>query len=168
MNIERQTRSQPATDRAAAMSDSQHFRLEDSVTYWIVRLFKIVNNEFTSKTRTLGVTVGAVQALSVLAESDGLTVGELSKICFIEQPTLTKILNRLESDKLVRRKVSKRDKRLVQIYITPAGRKLNSKMLMIIEEIENRTLAGISPQEVKSAMTLLRKMNENASIRAVI
>ena len=149
-------------------TSSDPLDLENHVSFWLIRLSKLINADFTSKTRHLGLTVAAIQTLSCLASRDGLTVSELSIACFIEQPTLTKILNRLESDKLIRRKASKRDKRLVQIHITAAGRKMLPKLKPIMAGIEHRVLAGLSQQDIKTVTRILGTMTENVSIRAVI
>jgi DNA-binding MarR family transcriptional regulator len=58
------------------------------------------------------------------AESEAPTISEISRRVSLSQATVTNILNRLESQKLVRRQRSAADKRRVNLSVTPAGRKL--------------------------------------------
>ena len=154
---------QPSADTGGSHNDQ--FRMEDFVSYYLVRISKVIGNDFARKSRQLGLTVAALQALSMLAEHADMTVGELSDAALIEQPTLTKILNRLESDKLIRRKVSRRDKRIVHVHITRAGREIIPKMAVIIESIESRLLDGLSATEIETASKLLSRMSENVNLR---
>lgn len=143
----------------------QNPKLEDFVNFWIMHIEKQITTLYAGRIRRLGITVSGIQALSLLAEYEGVTVSELSELAFIAQPTLTKLLNRLEAEKLIRRKSSKRDKRLTQNYITPAGKKLLDGMWDVISEGEQRILQGFTSAQVKELMGYLKSMDKNLARR---
>ena len=144
---------------------NQNRKLEDMVNFWILHINKQILALCSGRIRRLGLTVSAIQALSLLAEHEGVTVSELSELAFIAQPTLTKMLNRLEADKLVRRKSSNRDKRLTQNYITPAGKKLLQGMWEVIDEGEEHTLRGFTSTQVEELMGYLKSIDQNLARR---
>ena len=63
----------------------------------------------------------------VLWERDGLTVGEIAERVFLDSPTVTPLLKRLEAAGLVSRDRSPQDERQVLITLTPAGRGLRQR-----------------------------------------
>ena len=65
-----------------------------------------------------------------------LTIGELAKIVLMKQPTLTKILDRMEEEKLVKRQHSKEDRRSIKIAITKNGKEKVKKVKKISENSE--------------------------------
>lgn len=140
-------------------------KLEDMVDFWIMHINKQILAMHAGRIRRLGITVSGIQALSLLAEHDGVTVSELSELAYIAQPTLTKMLNRLEAEKLIRRKSSKRDKRLTQNYITPAGTKLLQGMWEMMGAGEKRMLQGFTSAQVEELMGYLKTIDDNLARR---
>ena len=62
------------------------------------------------------------RALAVLSVHDGLLIRDLSVYTVTEQSTLSRALDRLQADDLVRRAVDPDDRRGVRVFITDAGR----------------------------------------------
>ena len=63
-------------------------------------------------------------ALGTLYSSDGLTIGELARAERVKPSTMTVAVDRLQRDGYVRRANDSRDKRLVRVEITEAGRQM--------------------------------------------
>lgn len=79
----------------------------------------------------LGLTYPQYVVLLVLWEGDGLSVGQLGERLQLDSGTLTPLLKRLETQKLVTRERSRRDERVVTIRLTEAGRALEQRALAI-------------------------------------
>jgi len=60
--------------------------------------------------------------LFLLWQEDGRSVSELSEELLLESATVTPLLKRMEAKGLIKRKRSKRDERVVQIFLTKQGR----------------------------------------------
>lgn len=62
-----------------------------------------------------------VSALATIDRHGPITLGELAEREHLAPPSITKLVNRLEADGLVRREVSPDDGRVVQVTVTKAG-----------------------------------------------
>ncbi|HEX2011325.1 MAG TPA: MarR family transcriptional regulator [Roseateles sp.] len=85
------------------------------------------NKVYRELLKDLGLTYPQYLVMLVLWERDGLTVGELSEHVFLDSPTLTPLLKRLQAAGLIDRARSAADERQVLITLTEAGRALRSK-----------------------------------------
>jgi DNA-binding MarR family transcriptional regulator len=75
----------------------------------------------------VGLTYPQYVALMVLWEEDGARVSRLGERLFLDSATLTPLLKRLEAQGLVERRRSSSDERVVQVFLTPAGRRLQRR-----------------------------------------
>ena len=146
------------------------YRLDESLGYLIAHINRIIDTELTQQIRSVGQTASAIKVLTVLAENpeEGMSVKELSRMTLVQQPTLTKILGRLEQDRLIRRKTGLRDKRVVQIIITAAGRKLMPRIYTILQPVEEQLIKNFSKDEVKSLHHLLKRVYRNLNRRPLL
>ncbi len=87
---------------------------------------KIVGN-YTPFLKPLGLTYTQYIVLMVLWEKEGVNVGQLGDILYLDAGTLTPLLKRLEKAGYVTRERSKEDERVTVISITPEGSKLKEK-----------------------------------------
>lgn len=71
-----------------------------------------------------GLNAPRLSALSVIVFAGPVTLGDLAAAEQVRPPTMTRIVDALEEQKLVTRKRNEADGRSTQITATPAGRKL--------------------------------------------
>ena len=81
----------------------------------------------------LGLTYPQYLVMLVLWERDELTVSEIGGRLFLDSPTLTPLLKRLEANGLVTRQRSASDERQVIVALSPAGRRLQARAKAIPE-----------------------------------
>jgi MarR family transcriptional regulator, organic hydroperoxide resistance regulator len=86
-----------------------------------------LNKIYRDLLKELGITYPQYLVLLVLWERDGLTVGEISERVFLDSPTLTPLLKRLEAAGLLIRTRSAQDERQVLITLTDEGRGLQQR-----------------------------------------
>ena len=77
--------------------------------------------------------------LLVLWEEGRVTVGRLGERLQLDSGTLSPLLKRLEANGYVRRERSATDERLVDVTLTPAGRRLERKAQCIPEQLFSST-----------------------------
>ncbi|MDR7332459.1 MarR family transcriptional regulator [Roseateles asaccharophilus] len=79
----------------------------------------------------LGLTYPQYLVMLVLWEADGRSVSHLGQRLSLDSGTLTPLLKRLEQQALIERRRAQDDERRVDIFLTPAGRKLRAQALDI-------------------------------------
>ncbi len=98
------------------------------------------------------------RVLACLIDVEGLSVGELAAMALMKQPGLTKTLDRMERDELLKRKSVPDDRRRVTLYLTAKGRARVKPALRAALEHEEAVLNRFSDDEratIKYALDLL-------------
>lgn len=86
---------------------------------------------YKSLLEALGLTYPQYLVMLVLWERDGLMVSELGERLFLDSGTLTPLLKRLESARLIARIRDVQDERRVHITLTATGRALKTQAASI-------------------------------------
>lgn len=97
---------------------------EEAVDALLVASRVLVGVAATSLAEVEAVTLPQFRALVVLAARPGLTVTELADALGIHSSTATRLCDRLVAKKLVRRAERRADRRVVELRLTAAGRRL--------------------------------------------
>ena len=83
--------------------------------------------------------------LSALERSDGLSQKGLSEACGIDAPTITRVLDRLETQGFVRRRRDAEDRRVVRVSLTGNGRLQHLHLARAAQSLEHELGAALSP-----------------------
>jgi DNA-binding MarR family transcriptional regulator len=94
------------------------------------------------------------------------TAAELCRKLNYDTGSMTRMLNRLEGKGLIRRLPSRRDRRLVELKMTPAGKRLYPKLRSEVVRVLNMLLIGFKPSEINQAHDLVRRMLDNVTAGA--
>jgi DNA-binding MarR family transcriptional regulator len=115
-----------------------------------------------------GITAQQYNVLRILrgAGEAGLPTLEIAERMIEQTPGITRLLDRLESKKLVVRERCTKDRRRVYCRITGAGLALLKALDAPISDAEEKALADLSAREVKSLVELLDRTRQ--SLRAAI
>jgi DNA-binding MarR family transcriptional regulator len=105
----------------------------------------------------VGITLQQYNVLRILrgAGSEGLPTLEIASRMVEESPGITRLMDRLEAKKLVRRERCPRDRRQVLCWITPPGLALLDKLDRPLSEADDTLLAGLRNDEVDTLVRLL-------------
>jgi len=93
-----------------------------------------------------------------LARFEHLTATQLSAETCHDMGALTRIVDDLEAAGLVRRERSERDRRVVEIALTPDGRRHLQAGKRLVVELLNALVAPFSPQEIETLIALLQRL----------
>lgn len=110
--------------------------------YLLARASHIVSQQFHGSLKTWDLTVPEWRVLACLSDQEGLAVTELAAMSIMKQPRLTKLVDRLESQKLVERRPDGRDRRRVLIHPTAEGR---AKVAPVLQAAKTHEAAILSP-----------------------
>ena len=96
--------------------------------------------------------------MASLSGKDALSVGELADIVLAKQPTVTKLVGRMEEAGWVKRCDATHDKRQSLVSLTPAGRRKVKPLLALAQAHESQVTADIGAAEVAQLKRALERM----------
>jgi DNA-binding MarR family transcriptional regulator len=124
---------------------------------------KALRARFDAMLRERGLRLGQYQMLVVLWRQDGLTPRELAERTAVEMPTVTRTVQRMLRDGLVRRQANPLDARSVLIHLAPKGRALEAVSLELRRAFLQTMFAGIGEAERSQLVATLNRVLENAA-----
>lgn len=108
--------------------------------------------------RTLGVTGPQRLAVRIIGRFPDICPGELADVLCVHPSTLTGILQRLLTRRLIASRPDARDRRRAVLSLTPKGRELDRHSHGTVEAGVRRALAGLPGREIQAAAKVLRKL----------
>lgn len=99
--------------------------------------------------------------LSTLQEEEGHNIAYLAERTATERSNLTRAVDDLEQRGFVSRRRELRDRRHVQLFLTPAGRRKFEEALPIVLWNIDRVVSGFSSEELERLMDFLDRMRDN-------
>jgi DNA-binding MarR family transcriptional regulator len=111
----------------------------------------------------LEITIEQWSILYHLWKQDCISQQELCKHTFRDKPSITRLIDNLEKQKLVKRTASKNDRRINLVCLTDAGRSLQDITIEIANQTMNEALVGIEKEEIDHVKHVLQKVYDNLS-----
>jgi len=109
----------------------------------------------------LGLSLAKFGLLSRLVASDEpLPLRRLAEECACVRSNITQLVDRLESDKLVRRADDPKDRRSILAELTPEGRARHAAGLRALEAAEEEFFAPLPKRQRKHLVELLRSLRD--------
>jgi len=131
--------------------------------YVIERTAKRLKRAFQHTLVSLNADLTADQwvLLNQVYRDPGTSQQELGAATAKDKPTVTRILDKLESKKLVQRKAMKEDRRKFGIYPTPAGEQKVETLLPDVESFRMAHFEGLNDNDVRTLLRIMDKINSN-------
>lgn len=126
--------------------------------YLMNRIMGRYNASLREEMAGLGLSTPKMRALAVLSVVEGPLIGELAIYAVVEQSTLSRALDQLAGDGLVRREADAADSRATRVYITDAGRAAFETLWPHMHDTYARMFRGISDDERSAFVGTLQKM----------
>jgi DNA-binding MarR family transcriptional regulator len=142
--------AKPAADE---LTDSLDFLIRDTR----LRLYKYIESRITR----LGIPLRVWFPLRALYRNEGITQRELGRILGYGDAHAGVIVRVMQRHKLVYREPSRVDKRRINLYLTPEGRKTARLGLRNMRAINARIIAGFSAAEARALQALLLRAHDN-------
>ncbi|MEA5077384.1 MAG: MarR family transcriptional regulator [Anaerolineaceae bacterium] len=92
---------------------------------------------------------------------DGMDQTELAQRLEVSTPTMTNLLNRMETAGLVRRCKGCQDSRISNVYLSDAGRLKLDEVKAAIQQMEETTFAGFLTEEKAQMVAFLERIHTN-------
>ena len=153
------TRSRPEAYGREIMRGDQW--LESFVPYLLYRATNGLNRRLRMRLRKSNVNIARWRVLSVLKAYGSMNMGEIVEATAMEQPTLSRVVDQLEVEKLVVRRTAREDSRFVYVDLTPAGNSAFKAIVPMAQKHQERALRGFSRSEIDTLRGLLRRVQKN-------
>lgn len=129
---------------------------DDYLPYLVARASHVILHDFHALLAPARMRVPEWRVLGTLSAGGGYTVGALARATLFKQPTLSKLLDRLERRGLVRRVAGGMDLRHSLVELTPRGRKRIGPVVAKARRREKIVLKKHRPGDVKALKNLLK------------
>ncbi|MEA1961859.1 MAG: MarR family transcriptional regulator [Bacillota bacterium] len=129
------------------------------VCYRLKTTIKKVEKHIGEALNEYGVTMAQSFILFALLEKDGCTLTEIGAKARIDNSSLTTMVDRLEKEGLVERRLFAQDRRVVALYLTDKGRELGQKVFSTGSEY-NKLLTEKLGENAATFFASLDALNE--------
>ena len=129
--------------------------------YLMNRIMGRYNASLREEMADMGLTTPKMRALAVLSVVEGPLIRELAVYTVTEQSTLSRALDALERDGMIRRETDAADSRAVRVRITDAGRAAFDALWPHMAAAQARMFRGIPEDERRAFVGTLQKMLTN-------
>lgn len=107
------------------------------------------------------ITPEQMTVLAALIDHDGMYQRQISAITLKDRPNITRIINILEKMNFVTRKQDVNKRKIYKIFITDDGRQVFDKVIPTALELWQKTIEGVSEEDLKITLLVLQKFKEN-------
>jgi DNA-binding MarR family transcriptional regulator len=126
------------------------------------RLWRATHTRTAELLGSVGLTPALFALLNVIGAREGAIQQELGSLLGIDRSTMVSLIDQLETAGLARRRPSATDRRAREIAITPKGRRLLQEARKLIWQVEDEVLGGLTAEERRRLLTLLRRALDSA------
>lgn len=107
------------------------------------------------------------RVLASLAGNDPKSIGRFAEITVAKQPTVTRVLDRMEAHGHVKRLSHETDRRVTLVAIAPTGSRLVSGLIKLAREHEHRVLEpfGLArAADLRETLTQMIEMHRGSQV----
>ena len=135
--------------------------LSNYAPYLMNRIMGRYNASLREEMSGLGLTTPKMRALAVLSVVEGPLIRELSVLTVVEQSTLSRTLDQLQAEAMIRRAADASDSRATRVFITDAGRTAFETLWPHMAAAQARMFRAIPVDEQRAFVGTLQKMLAN-------
>jgi len=121
---------------------------------------KLLRQRVTCALREGGIHFGQSRILAALLHKDKLTQGAIADGLEIKPATVTNQVKKLEAARLVDRTHGENDDRVMNVSLTPEGRKAAKFTVSVMAKIEDEIRSELGPKETDSMRKSLEKVRD--------
>jgi len=110
-----------------------------------------------------GFYAGQDQIMLALYQEDGQSPGQLALRIGVRPPTITKTINRLQTQGFLGKQASDKDARQAHIFLTDTGREAIRDIEKSVRKTEKQALKGLDKKDQKTLGKLLARIEANLS-----
>jgi DNA-binding MarR family transcriptional regulator len=137
--------------------------LEKFVPYLMYRTTNHLDQKLRKKLKRSGINIARWRVLSLLEDHERMTIGEIVNHTMIEQSTISRIVDQLESKGLAVRETVDDDSRFVMVSLTESGESAFEEIHPIATRHQEQALKGFNEKEVDKLIEFFERIEINIS-----
>lgn len=134
--------------------------VDDYLPALLAQASHLISSEFHVVARQHGLSVSEWRVLATLSGGAAISIGQLAQISVTKQPTVTRLLDRMEAKRQVERLPHDSDRRVTLVRITRTGARTVAKLIDLAREHEHRVLEPFGLERAEELKNTLRRMIE--------
>jgi len=119
---------------------------------------KLISSEFHEVAKQHGFSVSEWRVIASLAGSEPISIGQLAQLTVTKQPTVTRLLDRMELRGQVERLPHESDRRITLVRITRKGLKAVEHLIDLARDHERQVLEPFGLRRAEELKQTLRQM----------
>src|SRR6516164_2906590 len=152
MNNPKHASSVPTADQGPFTGEGPVRKLrfvDDYLPALLAQASQLISSEFHEVARKHGFSVSEWRVMASLAGGGAISIGQLAQVTVTKQPTVTRLLDRMEARGQVERLPHDSDRRVTLVRITRKGSKAVEHLMELAREHERRVLEPFGLQRAE-------------------
>ena len=141
-----------------APADKPSTFVDDYLLFQLASASQHLSDEFHRKVKASGTKIHVWRVLACVVDQPGLMLTSLSKLVLYEQSRLTKIIDQMVDDGLVKKQSVAGDRRKMAIFVTAKGHDLVAPLLISAKAHETKVLENLTASEQTMLKRVLNKL----------
>ncbi|MBU2969385.1 MarR family transcriptional regulator [Pseudoalteromonas sp. C2R02] len=104
------------------------------------------------------------RVMAILGEQTGLSAKQITFLTNLEKMQISRAINSMRSNNLIKETINAKDKRFTQLYLTDQGKKIYQILVPRVLKKEQELLTVLSDDEQKNLNQLLDKLQQKATL----
>lgn len=141
--------------------------VDDYLTYLLARASHLISSEFHAIVEAKGLSLMEWRVMASLSGKKHLSIKDLADIVLAKQPTVTKLVGRMQEAGWVKRCDAPHDKRQSLVSLTAAGRRKVQPLLVQAKAHEAQVVAKLGADPAAQLKRVLERLIHAQSVRPV-
>ena len=137
---------------------AESFHLQDSIGYLVKRTQRLMHDRIESVFAEQGITFQQWVVLMHLRDGLATTTAGLCAEIRHDSGAMTRLIDQLAERGYIERQRQSADRRVVDLALTPSGRKMVESLIPLAVDTLNSALTGFTKTDVQQLQGLLRRL----------
>ena len=146
------------TDTCLPTSTQALAFVDDYLPALLARASQQLSEPFHRAVQAAGLSTAEWRILASLTDSTGLSTGALAELALCKQPTVTRLLDRMQARGYVERFAHASDRRITLVRAMPAGQAMATALIEQARTLERQLLEPIGLQQYETLKLNLRRL----------
>ena len=120
---------------------------------------------FEERAREFSLTLPQCRVLATLFRNEGASQAKLAQLADVEPMTMVRILDHMEKEGLLERRVDPQDRRARCLYLTNSAKPLLDRIWRLADLTSSEAFAGIGAGERAAFFAVLERIQANLSMQ---
>ena len=144
------------------MSQFENLQLKNQLCFALYAATNAITKAYRLSLNRVGLTYPQYLVMMVLWDNDGVTVTDIANQLQVDSSTITPLLKRLELTGFISRIRNKSDERIVNIFLTENGWKIQAEVAILQKNVACQT--GLPEEQFIELRSTLFALIDNLSV----